>query len=60
MHAAHAERARRPWRRAAPTKLLYLTDPDGTRIELMENVPDLSLMAPDAAAALTDRFDPPA
>jgi glyoxylase I family protein len=44
----------------APTKLLYLTDPDGTRIELMENVPDLSLMAPDAAAALTDRFEPPA
>lgn len=25
-----------------PTKLLYLTDPDGTRIEVMENVPDLS------------------
>ena len=43
-----------------PTKLLYLTDPDGTRIELMENVPDLSLMAPEAAAALTDRFEPPA
>jgi len=25
-------------------KLLYLLDPDGTRIELMENVPDLSAM----------------
>lgn len=25
----------------AATKLVYLTDPDGTRIELMENVPDL-------------------
>ncbi|QXC60894.1 VOC family protein [Aquihabitans sp. G128] len=42
----------------APTKLLYLTDPDGTRIELMENVPDLSLMAPSAADALAARFDP--
>lgn len=41
----------------APTRLLYVTDPDGTRIELMENVPDLSLMAPDAAAALTARFE---
>lgn len=37
------------------TKLLYLTDPDGTRIELMENVPDLSQIDP---AALTARFDP--
>lgn len=27
---------------AMPTKLLYVTDPDGTRIELMSNVPDLS------------------
>ena len=45
---------------AAPTKLIYLTDPDGTRIELMENVPDLSLMAPGAADALSARFDPPA
>ena len=43
---------------AAATKLLYLTDPDGTRIELMENVPDLSLMAPSAAEALSARFDP--
>ena len=42
---------------AAPTKLIYLTDPDGTRIELMENVPDLSLMAPSAAEALSERFD---
>ena len=40
-----------------PTRLLYVTDPDGTRIELMENVPDLSLMAPAAADALRDRFD---
>lgn len=44
---------------AAPTKLLYLTDPDGTRIELMENVPDLSLMAPSTADALAARFDRP-
>ncbi len=40
-----------------PTRLLYVTDPDGTRIELMENVPDLSLMAPAAADALRSRFD---
>jgi glyoxylase I family protein len=32
----------------APTRLVFLTDPDGTRIELMENVPDLSLLAPPA------------
>jgi glyoxylase I family protein len=44
---------------AAPTRLLYVTDPDGTRIELMENVPDLSLMAPEAADALAARFDRP-
>lgn len=42
---------------AAPTRLLYVTDPDGTRIELMENVPDLSLMAPEAADALRARFE---
>jgi glyoxylase I family protein len=29
-----------------PVKLLYVTDPDGTRIELMENVPDLSSTTP--------------
>jgi glyoxylase I family protein len=40
------------------TKLLYLLDPDGTRIEVMENVPDLSLLAPGAAEALQERFDP--
>lgn len=43
---------------AARTKLLYLLDPDGTRIEVMENVPDLSLLAPGAADALSARFDP--
>jgi lactoylglutathione lyase len=37
------------------TRLLYVTDPDGTRIELMENVPDLSLMAPEAGDALAAR-----
>lgn len=42
---------------AAPTRLMYVTDPDGTRIELMENVPDLSLMAPEAADALAPRFE---
>lgn len=26
----------------AATRLIYLTDPDGTRIELMQNVPDLA------------------
>ena len=40
------------------TRLLYVTDPDGTRIEFMENVPDLSLLAPEAADALAARFDP--
>lgn len=29
---------------AAAPRLLYLTDPDGARIELMQNVPDLSTM----------------
>jgi lactoylglutathione lyase len=43
----------------APTRLLYVTDPDGTRIEFMENVPDLSLLAPETADALTARFDRP-
>ena len=43
----------------AATRLLYLLDPDGTRIEVMENVPDLSLLAPGAADALAARFDPP-
>lgn len=36
------------------TKLLYLLDPDGTRIEVMENVPDLSQLD---AAALQERFE---
>lgn len=31
-----------------PTRLVYLTDPDGTRIELMENVPDLSALGAQA------------
>lgn len=36
---------------SARTGLLYLTDPDGTRIEVMSNVPDLSgLRAADLAA----------
>ena len=39
------------------TKLLYLTDPDGTRIELMEGVPDLSGMTADAAAGLADHIE---
>jgi glyoxylase I family protein len=43
---------------AGATRLLYVTDPDGTRIELMENVPDLSAMSPEAADALSARFDP--
>ena len=43
----------------APTKLLYVTDPDGTRIELMENVPDLSLVDTDLVAALEERFEAP-
>ena len=33
-------------------RFIYLTDPDGTRIELMQNVPDLSgISAADIAAA---------
>ncbi|MGN6694188.1 MAG: VOC family protein [Aquihabitans sp.] len=36
------------------TKLLYLLDPDGTRIEVMEQVPDLSQID---VAALQQRFD---
>jgi lactoylglutathione lyase len=43
---------------AGATRLLYVTDPDGTRIELMENVPDLSQMSPEAADALATRFEP--
>ena len=39
---------------AAATKLLYLLDPDGTRIEVMENVPDLSQID---TAALQARFE---
>lgn len=35
----------------ATTRLIYLTDPDGTRIELMENVPDLAAMAAAVAAS---------
>ena len=40
-----------------PTKLLYLTDPDGTRIELMENVPDLSAMSAETAEGLADHIE---
>lgn len=36
------------------TKLLYLLDPDGTRIEVMENVPDLSQID---TVALQQRFE---
>jgi lactoylglutathione lyase len=36
----------------AATRLLYLTDPDGTRIELMQNVPDLSGMRASDLAGL--------
>lgn len=36
----------------ASGRFIYLTDPDGTRIELMQNVPDLSSINPaDIAAA---------
>ncbi|SBS78653.1 putative lactoylglutathione lyase [uncultured Mycobacterium sp.] len=36
----------------ASGRFIYLTDPDGTRIELMQNVPDLSgISAGDIAAA---------
>jgi len=38
------------------TKLLYVTDPDGTRIELMENVPDLAAMSASTVDDLRDRF----
>lgn len=38
-------------------RLIYCTDPDGTRIELMENVPDLSLLTPAVADDLRARFD---
>ena len=35
-------------------RFIYLTDPDGTRIELMQNVPDLSgISASDIAASVT-------
>lgn len=35
-------------------RFIYLTDPDGTRIELMQNVPDLSgISASDIAASTT-------
>lgn len=37
-------------------KLIYCTDPDGTRIELMENVPDLSQIDAAAAEGLQDQF----
>ena len=38
----------------ASGRLIYLTDPDGTRIELMQNVPDLSgISAADIAASAT-------
>jgi glyoxylase I family protein len=40
-----------------PTKLLYVTDPDGTRIELMENVPDLSVMSAETASGLADHVE---
>ena len=40
-----------------PTKLLYVTDPDGTRIELMENVPDLSTMSAATADGLAAHID---
>ena len=37
----------------ASPRLIYLTDPDGTRIELMQNVPDLSgFSAADITAAV--------
>ncbi|MGO4258096.1 VOC family protein [Marmoricola sp. RAF53] len=35
------------------TRLIYLTDPDGTRIELMQNVPDLSGFTAEQVAAMT-------
>jgi glyoxylase I family protein len=33
----------------APVKVMYLTDPDGTRIELMAGSPDLALFGPQPA-----------
>ena len=36
---------------AAAPRLIYLTDPDGTRIELMQNVPDLTGIAAETIAA---------
>jgi lactoylglutathione lyase len=41
---------------ATPTKLLYVTDPDGTRIELMQNVPDLAAMSSEVAGGLGDHI----
>lgn len=41
----------------ARTGLLYLTDPDGTRIEVMSNVPDLSGLSAADVAALTRTGD---
>ncbi len=38
---------------ARSTRLIYLTDPDGTRIELMQNVPDLSGFSGADIAAMT-------
>ncbi len=40
-----------------PTKLLYVTDPDGVRIELMENVPDLSAMSGATADNLASHVE---
>ncbi len=42
---------------SAQTGLLYLTDPDGTRIEVMSNVPDLSGFTAADVAALGARSD---
>lgn len=39
-----------------PTRLLYVTDPDGTRIELMANVPDLAAMSDVTAQGLGDHI----
>ncbi len=41
----------------AAVQLIYCTDPDGTRIELMANVPDLSQIDPATAGALQAQFD---
>jgi glyoxylase I family protein len=40
------------------TQLLYLLDPDGTRIEVMSGVPDLSGLTPADVEALTASADP--